>query len=167
MNTIATGFLGEFEQEAKTTRRVLERLSDDKLDWRPHPDSMTSGQLGLHIAAAPSILMDLVQKDENPMPEFSAPSPASVAEILSIFDATLTKVREQLPKLDDARMGGSVGFVRDGKTLMAFPRGPMVRMLLLNHIIHHRGQLSVYLRGIGAKVPSIYGPSHDEGMQMG
>ena len=162
MNTVAQAMLQEFEQEAKTTRRCLERVPDDKLGWRPHEKSMSAGQLALHLATGPSMVIQIAAGDEFPIPEFVQPQAGSMAEVLAAFDQSVERVRAELPKIADDRLGGVINFTKNGATVMSFPRGAFLRSVLLNHFYHHRGQLSVYLRSLGAKVPSIYGPSADE-----
>ncbi len=162
--SIADAFLAEFEQEAKTTRKFLERIPADKLNWRPHEKSMTAGQLALHIAAAPGSIAELAVKDEETAPDFNRPNPqpTSVEEILKAHEESVSKVRRILPSFDDARMQKTWSATVNGKPVMSLPRVAFLRSILLNHWYHHRGQLGVYLRLLGTKVPSSYGPSADE-----
>lgn len=162
--TISESFLSEFEQEARTTRKFLERLPADRLDWRPHPKSMTAGQLALHIASFPAGVMGMAAEDVAAPPDFSRPNPQpqSVKEVLDALDRSIEAVRAGLPRLDDARMAATWTLKHDGKVLMSMPRMAFLRSILLNHGYHHRGQFGVYLRMLGAKVPSSYGPSGDE-----
>jgi uncharacterized damage-inducible protein DinB len=166
--TIAETFLHEFEHEAKTTRRFLEQLPADKLGWKPHEKSLSAGQLALHIAAAPTGIMGMAMEDEVPAPNFNKPFPApsSVDEVLKAHDASVATVKRDLPKLTDEKMGRMWRAVADGTPVLEMPRAAMIRAILLNHIYHHRGQFGVYLRLVGAKVPSSYGPSGDEMPQM-
>ena len=161
---IAETFLHEFEHEAKTTRRFLERLPADRLSWKPHEKSLSAGQLALHIAAAPSGIAEMALQDEVPPPDFSKPFPEanSVEEVLAAHDASVAAVKNALPQLTDARMRETWRMAADGATMLELPRVAMIRTILLNHIYHHRGQFGVYLRLVGAKVPSAYGPSGDE-----
>jgi uncharacterized damage-inducible protein DinB len=162
--TIAETFLAEFEREAKTTRVFLERVPEDKLDWRPHEKSMTAGQLALHIATVPSGVMGLAVPDVCPAPDFSRPNPqpATVREVLDAHEKSADDVRKGLPAFDDTRMAATWKLTKEGKDLMTMPRVTFLRSIMLNHWYHHRGQLGVYLRLLGAKVPSSYGPSGDE-----
>lgn len=164
MNSFAQALLSEFEHEAATTRRCLERIPEDRLSWRPHPRSMSAGQLGLHIAQAPGMLVKMAAGEDYPLPDFVQAEAGAVGDILATFDQSVATVKAELPKIEDARLGSAVRFTRNGQTVFEFPRGAMLRSLLLNHWYHHRGQLSVYLREMGAAVPSIYGPSADERM---
>jgi uncharacterized damage-inducible protein DinB len=164
MMSVAELFIAEFEQEAGTTRRFFERLPEDKLMWKPHEKSNTAGALALHMAAAPGSLAAAFIKPAFDMsgggPTFVQPS--SLAEILATHDASIKAVGENLRKLSDADFAAAWPVVAGGKTLMSLPRGVMVRMFMMNHIIQHRGQLAVYLRLLGCKVPYSYGPSGDE-----
>jgi uncharacterized damage-inducible protein DinB len=161
---IAEAMLSEFEHEAKTTRRFLERVPADQLDWRPHPKSMTVGQLALHIAKVPAGIVTMATHDTVPAPDFSKPNaqPTTVAEILDAHDASVVKVRATLPTFTDEAMAKMWSATVDGKPVMSMPRSAVLRMILLNHWIQHRGQLGVYLRLLGQKVPYSYGPSGDE-----
>ncbi len=162
--TIAEAFLGEFEHEAVTTRKFLERIPEDKLTWRPHEKSMTAGQLALHIARFPAGIVNMAREEQTQMPDLKAamPQPESVSEILSTFDNSVATVREILPTIDDQSMQEMWRALQGETEILAMPRMAVLRNILLNHLYHHRGQLGVYLRLLGAKVPSCYGPSGDE-----
>jgi uncharacterized damage-inducible protein DinB len=162
--TMAEMLLAEFEQEARTTRKFLERLPADKLTWKPHVKSMSAGQLALHIPGTPGRVIQMAKEDEVPMPDFSRPNPQpeSTEQVLKVLDESIATVKQVLPTLSDERMQAIWRVKREGKELMAIPRAAMLRNILLNHWYHHRGQFGVYLRLLGAKVPSSYGPSGDE-----
>jgi len=162
--TIAETLLAEFENEAKTTRRFLERLPEDKLTWKAHEKSMSAGQLALHIAIIPGQVLQMAKENEVPAPDFSKPNPQpkTIREVLDVFDQSVATVREILPTISDDRMHALWKLKKDGKELMSWPRVALLRNLLLNQSYHHRGQFGVYLRLVGAKVPSSYGPSGDE-----
>ena len=154
--------LRELEQEAQTTRRVLERVPDDRLAWKPHDRSMSLGQLALHIASVPGAIAEITQISPFPVPKFEQPSAKSAAELLPTLDQSLAKAQSILQRLDDADLA-KIWRVMDGdREVMALPVGAALRALMLNHWYHHRGQLCVYLRQVGVPVPSIYGPSADE-----
>lgn len=157
-------FLHEFEHEARTTRRFLEQLPAGKLSWKPHEKSLSAGQLALHIASAPGGIIGMAMQDEVPAPDFKNPFPEAknVEEVLAAHDASVAAVKQQLATLSDAQMGQMWRMVKDGTPVLEIPRAAMVRSILMNHIIQHRGQFGVYLRIMGAKVPSSYGPSGDE-----
>ena len=156
--------LMEFDRECATTRKMLERIPDGKLAFRPHPKSMTLGHLANHLATLPlwigsSILadgFDMAAPTEAPEP------PASAAEIVTRFDAAVRGAKETLAQLDDARAMGTWTLRKGEVTFLAVPRIAVVRSILVSHSIHHRGQLSVYLRLVDVPVPMIYGPTADE-----
>ena len=154
--------LMELDQEAQTTKRVLERIPDDKLAWKPHPKSFSLGQLALHIASGPSEIAAGAAQDTFEAPNFSQPEPKSRQEILETFSESLASAKDTLNKLDDARLMSTWSLTRNGKVIMSVPRIGFLRSILMNHTYHHRGQLSVYLRILNVPVPSIYGPSADE-----
>ena len=156
--------LQELEQEAATTRRVLERVPSDKLAWKPHDKSMSLGTLAMHVAMSPGYISDWAIQDATKMSGGGTPDPKTTAEILSAHDAGLAKAKGNLSAIGDAGLGKMWSMqAPDGKTLMTMPKSALVRSICLNHVYHHRGQLSVYLRLLNVPVPSIYGPSADEG----
>ncbi len=154
--------LNELDQEAQTTRRVLEKIPDDKLGWKPHAKSFSLGQLGLHIARLPGGLSAAIASDTMEVPSFAQPEPKSRQEILDTFSQGLASAKETLKNMDDARLASTWTLTRNGKAVLSAPRIGVLRSILLNHGYHHRGQLSVYLRMLDVAVPSIYGPSADE-----
>ena len=161
MSAIET-LLQELEQEAQTTRRVLERVPGDRLAWKPHDKSMSLGQLALHIASLPGAIAEITQISPFPVPKFEQPSAKSATELVPALDQSLAHAKSILRQLDDASLA-KIWRVMDGdREVMAVPVGAALRALMLNHWYHHRGQLSVYLRQVGVPVPSIYGPSADE-----
>jgi uncharacterized damage-inducible protein DinB len=154
--------LTELDQEAQTTKRILERLPDDKLAWKPHPKSFSLGQLALHIASGPGSVAAGAAQDTLEAPNFSQPEPKNRQEVLDTFSKSLASAKETLKKMDDTRLMSTWSLTRNGKVLMSIPRIAFLRSILMNHHYHHRGQLSVYLRMLDVPVPSIYGPSADE-----
>ena len=156
--------LKELNQEAATTKRVLERVPENKLSWTPHPKSMSLGQLALHTAQVPGALCGLAQLDEFDASgaNFLPPMPNSREEILVAFEESVRKAADYLggltPELADAPWRLTLG----GNEVFSMPRAEMLRALVLNHWYHHRGQLSVYLRLLDVPVPVIYGRSADE-----
>ena len=162
--SVAQAMAAEFAQEAKTTRKFLERLPADELDWRPHPKSMTAGQLALHIATAPAGVFTLASRDVAEAPNFSGgnPQPKSVEEVLTALEQSVSAVGSGLSRLTDQQMGATLRLTSGGREILSLPRGAFLRSILLNHWYHHRGQFGVYLRLLGAKVPASYGPSGDE-----
>jgi uncharacterized damage-inducible protein DinB len=152
----------EFEMEAATTRRVLERVPSDKLAWTPHQKSMNLGTLAMHVASAPGFISSWAIPDSYEFSGDPTPMPASTAEIVAAHDAGVAKVKDSLGKIADGTLGKPWTATAGGKTLMTMPKAALLRALLMNHTYHHRGQLSVYLRLLDVPVPSIYGPSADE-----
>ena len=157
------GLLQELEQEAQTTRRVLERVPNDKLSWRPHEKARTLGELALHVALVPGSVAEFVAA-ESPVqaPEFSDPSPRQASELVPAFEESIAKAKKVLSGMDDVALQSTWGMMKGERELLAIPRVAMLRSVMLNHWYHHRGQLSVYLRQLDVPIPSIYGPSADE-----
>jgi uncharacterized damage-inducible protein DinB len=160
--SLAESLLMEFDQEAQTTKRVLERIPDDKLAWKPHPKSFSLGQLALHIAAGPGQIVAAAAQDAAEAPNFSQPEAKSRQEVLETYSKSMASARATLKSMDDARLVSTWSVTRNGKPIMEMPRIAFLRSILMNHSYHHRGQLSVYLRILDVPVPSIYGPSADE-----
>lgn len=159
---LVDSLLVELDQEAQTTKRVLESIPDSKLTWKPHPKSFSLGQLGLHIASAPGNVATAAALDTFEAPNFSQPETKSRQEILDTFSKSIASTKETLGKMDDSRLMATWTLTRNGKVVMSIPRIAFIRSILMNHLYHHRGQLSVYLRLLDIPVPSIYGPSADE-----
>ena len=154
--------LQELEQEAQTTRRVLERVPADRLAWKPHDRSMSLGQLALHVATVPGFVAEMSQQSPFQMPRLTQPSAMSASELIPALDDSVARARTVLRGMDDSALASTWRVVDGDKEVMAMPVGAVLRTIMLNHWYHHRGQLAVYLRQVGAKVPSIYGPSADE-----
>jgi uncharacterized damage-inducible protein DinB len=155
--------LKELEQEARTTRRVLERVPQDRLMWRPHAKARTLGELALHVAKVPGgVAMLVASPSPAQAPNFVDPSPASTAELLPALDWSIAKAKEMLGGLSDAAMTAAWTLKSGDRELFTLSRVAIVRSVMLNHWYHHRGQLTVYLRELDVPVPSIYGPSADE-----
>jgi uncharacterized damage-inducible protein DinB len=152
----------ELEQEAQTTKRVLDRIPENKLAWRPHPKSYSLGQLALHIASAPGNVAGIAAQDTAEAPNFSQPEAKSRQEVLDTFSKSLESAKATLKNMDDARLASPWSLTKNGRVVMSVPRIGFLRSVLMNHVYHHRGQLSVYLRMLDVPVPSIYGPSADE-----
>ena len=160
---IVDGLLAELEQEATTTRRVLERVPEAHLSWKPHPKSMSLGQLALHIATVPGNVAELAAMDTIPEPPaFVQAEAATTAELVPALTASVAKARHHLGGLDDAAMHAPWRLMSGGRELMVMPRVALARAIMLNHWYHHRGQLLVYLRLLNVPVPSVYGPTADE-----
>ena len=157
------GMLHELEQEAQTTRRVLERVPEDKLDWRPHEKARTLGELAMHVAIVPGNVAEFVAA-QSPVqaPQFSDPSPKRASELVPALEESIAKAKKLLGGMDDDALNATWRMMQGDRELIAIPRIAMLRSVMLNHWYHHRGQLSVYLRELDIPIPSIYGPSADE-----
>jgi uncharacterized damage-inducible protein DinB len=164
--SISAALLPEFDHEMTTTRKTLERIPDAKLGWKPHERSMSLGQLASHIAEMPSWGTAGLKMDSLDMSGYQPWQGASREEILAVFDKNVADARAAIAGADDATYMSNWSLTAGGKTVMSMPKIVVVRSFVLNHVIHHRGQFSVYLRLNDIAVPSIYGPSADEG-QMG
>jgi uncharacterized damage-inducible protein DinB len=155
--------LAELEQEAPATRRVLARVPDAHLAWRPHPKSFSLGQLALHVATIPGNVAKLAALEGlSDPPQFVQPAATSAAELVPAFEASLAAARQVLGTFDDAAMAGTWRLMSGDRELLAMPRAAVLRTILLNHWYHHRGQLLVYLRCHDVPLPSVYGPTADE-----
>ena len=153
--TIANALLLELEQEAQTTRRVLERIPQAHLSWKPHPKSMSLGQLALHVATVPGNVAELLAIDTVPEPPtFVQKEAATATELVPALTESVAKARRHLGGFDDAAMGATWRLMSGGRELMAMPRVAFARAVMLNHWYHHRGQLLVYLRLLDLPVPS-------------
>jgi uncharacterized damage-inducible protein DinB len=157
------GMLQELEQEAQTTRRVLERVPDKQLAWRPHEKARTLGELALHVATVPGGVAELVtSQTPAQVPNFTDPSPQSAAELIPALDQSIAKAKKLLGGMDDAELMSTWRLMQGEREVFAVPRVALLRSIMLNHWYHHRGQLTVYLRELDVPVPSIYGPSADD-----
>lgn len=160
--SIAQALVAELEQEAHATRRVLERVPQAHLSWKPHPKSLSLGQLALHVATVPGNVAELLVPDSMQAPQFVHAEAATAAELVPALEASVARVRQHLGGLSDAAMGATWRVMRGDRELMAMPRMAFARAIMLNHWYHHRGQLLVYLRLLDVAVPSVYGPTADE-----
>lgn len=161
MLTIAD-LLQELEQEADATRRVLERVPGDRLDWKPHPKSMTLGELAMHVANLPGAIAEVSSRDFDVKTVIPRPGAASTPELIAALEGSLTRARTLLGAVTDADLARPWRMVNGDQEVMAMTRGEFLRSVMLNHWYHHRGQLTVYLRQTGALVPAVYGDSADE-----
>ena len=156
--------LNELRHEAETTKRLLDRVPANKLGWRPHPRSMSLGQLALHVASIPCDLTRLAQLDQFDAANanFEPATPESKEIVVSTLNKGLSQASEYLSVLSPDAAGAPWRLTLHGAEVFSMPRAVMLRSLLLNHWYHHRGQLSVYLRVLDVPVPVIYGRSADE-----
>ena len=162
---ISDALLPEFDHEMNTARKLLERVPDNKWGWTPHEKSMNLGRLACHVAEAPQFAMSVAESDgmDFAKGEYKVIDAPSRKELLEIFDKSVAEARTAMAGIKDDEMGKPWSLLMDGKAIMTMPKAGVLRTVLMNHMIHHRGQLSVYLRLTGTPVPSIYGPSADEG----
>ena len=161
--SIVDALLPEFDHEMDATRRVLERLPQDRLDWKPHPRSFSLGQLGTHVAMLPVWATETVTRAEIDLTGDRGQSALpSTSEILGAFDANAAAARAALAGRTDPELLAVWSLKRNGRTLFTMPRTAVLRSFVMNHLIHHRAQLTVYLRLLDVPVPSLYGPSADE-----
>lgn len=164
---LSEALLPEFDNEMAGTRKSLERVPYDKIDWKPHAKSMTLRQLSMHLALFPSWMVDTLEKtsfDYAPVgaPPYQPPAINSQKELLEVFDRDVAKAREGLKAASDAQLMETWSLLAGGKTIFSMPRIAVLRGMVINHMIHHRAQLGVYLRLNDIPVPALYGPSADE-----
>lgn len=162
--TIAETLLQELEMEAVTTRRVLERVPEGQLSWRPAARSRTLGELSYHIASNPGSVSTMAALNPAPAPQPGQAEPVatSTAMLLATLEESMAQARQVLGAMSDDAVHEMWRMTAGGHELIAMPRLAFLRTVLLNHWYHHRGQLSVYLRELNVPLPSIYGPSADE-----
>ena len=160
---IIDDMLKELEEEARTTRRVLERVPSDQLNWRPHKTSRTLGELAMHVAIVPGALAELVASPSPAqVPDFADPVPKNSSELLPALEQSIAKANKALAGMDDDKLMETWRLMKGEREVFAVPRVGLLRSVMLNHWYHHCGQLTVYLRQLEVPIPSIYGPSADE-----
>lgn len=165
--TYSEMILPEFDQEMANTRRVLERVPEDRLDWQPHARSHTIGWNANHLAELPnwavtvfkSDSLDLAPPGEEP---YRSPRLTTRREILDLFDRNVAEARAAIAAASDEEVAKPWSLLRGGETLFTMPKSMVIRSFVLNHIIHHRAILCVYFRLNDIPVPGMYGPSGDE-----
>ena len=153
--------IAELQLEAVTTRRMLERVPHDSLAWKPHEKSRTLGEIAAHIANLPGMFIATMNRDEFDRYEYKS-APETVSDILQTFDQNISRALEVLKTQSDERLLGSWRYKYGEQVIFEGPRMVVIRTTALNHLIHHRGQLSVYLRLLNVPLPSVYGPTADE-----
>jgi uncharacterized damage-inducible protein DinB len=162
--SIAEKYLAELKQEAATTRKILKIVPVEKGDWKPHVKNFSLLQLATHVAELPSYLTMTISQDEMDFAKsnYKPPVPASNAELLSIFEKNLKNAEEALSGCSDDEMGKN-WTMRNGDTIFfSSPKASVLRSLCLNHLVHHRAQLGLYLRLLDIPIPGSYGPSADD-----
>lgn len=157
--------LKEFDREMAGVRTVLERVPHGKVDWKPHAKSRSLGELAVHVAGLAGRAADVLTQDSRTIDPRTMPPPRSfstAAENLKVFDDNTAKSRAALTAATDADLGKPWTFTVAGKVLFQGPRADAYRTVFMNHLIHHRAQLGVYLRLLDVPVPGLYGPTADE-----
>lgn len=166
--SMSEALLPEFDAEMANTRKMLERVPDDKFAWKPHEKSMTLGRLAGHIAEMPDYirytltLPSMSLTNENGEPNYESFYPKSREELLEKFDTDVAQARAALAKSGDEDLAHQWKMDWQGQTVIDQPRAQVVRIMCLSHVIHHRAQLGVYLRMNDIPIPGMYGPSNDE-----
>ena len=160
-------FLSEFDQEMVSARKTLERIPEDKLSWKPHDKSMPLGRLAGHVAELAGWAVTTIKQDSlDFMPPGQPPYQPTIAQsrkhALEVFDKNCEESRKAIASASDEHLMKNWSLLRGGQVLMTLPRFAVLRSFFMNHLIHHRAQLGVYLRLNNIPVPSVYGPSADE-----
>jgi uncharacterized damage-inducible protein DinB len=166
--SIGKSMLAEFDQEMQNTRRVLERCPDEKWNWKPHEKSGTLGWLASHVGSIPewiTMTINTEELDYAPVdgPSYTPPKIENRAELLAAFDKGAAEARKALENVSDADIMKNWKLLAGGQEIFVMPRAACVRGMCLNHLYHHRAQLTVYYRLVNVAVPGLYGPSADEG----
>jgi uncharacterized damage-inducible protein DinB len=159
--SIAETLLPEFDQEMKTTRRLLERVPTDKGTWKPHEKSFSVGHLAQLVSSMPGWITNTLTSDKLDLTRGAGYSYESTETLLEKFDKNVREAREAIAASSDPDFDKPWSLTMGEKILMTAPRGSTTRQHI-NHLVHHRGQLSVYLRLLDVPIPSIYGPTADE-----
>jgi uncharacterized damage-inducible protein DinB len=159
--------LPEFDMEMDSTRRTLDRVPDEHFSWKPHEKSGTLGWMASHVATLPQWAKMTMEQDSLDLapssgPSYVAPKPANRKELLEVFDKSRAEARAALAAADDTAYAKPWALLMGGTELFKEPRAAVLRRMVFNHLIHHRGQLTMYLRLLNVPVPALYGPSADE-----
>jgi uncharacterized damage-inducible protein DinB len=160
---IAQSLLSEFDYEMGTTRKMLERFPEDKAEWRPHDTCMTLGRLTGHVAEIPGWTVPTIAQDNLVLDSNFVPKTAkSRDEVVKFFDETAASARAAIAGAQDDVFMKPWSLIVNGQAVMTLPKIAVMRSFVMNHMIHHRGQLAAFYRIAGVKIPSLYGPSKDE-----
>jgi len=164
---INESILPEFDREMENTRKILDRVPEGRLDFKPHPKSSTLQQLATHVALIPSWGAETLNKDSIDIappgaPPYQPPIMSSRKELLEIFDKNVKDSRAAIAGAADEAFFKPWSLLNGGQTLFTMPKAAVLRTFVMNHMIHHRAQLGVYLRLLDVPVPGMYGPSADE-----
>lgn len=165
--SLSAALLPEFDHEMALTRKTLERVPQDKFTWKPHGKSMTMGRLAQHVSEIPSWTVVAIEKDSVDVhppgsPPYQPPAAKSRQELLEAFDNNVAGARTAISSASDDRLMQPWSLLSGGVTVLTLPRISVIRSFMMNHSIHHRAQLGVYLRLNDIPVPAVYGPSADE-----
>lgn len=160
---ISRSLIPEFDHEMPGTRKHLERIPEDQLDYKPHPKSFSLGQLAQHLATIPSWAVVTINQDEIDLAGFKPPAQLPKQEILDLFDKNVAAAHEAIASATDETWVKPWTLKHGDKVLMTMPKIAVLRTFVLTHNVHHRAQLGVYLRLLDVSVPAIIGPSADEG----
>jgi uncharacterized damage-inducible protein DinB len=163
---IKDAFIAELKHESRLTRKMLERVPLDKKDWKPHDKSMTLGRLATHVSQTTKWIPDIIHIDDFDFAQqsFKSNTAATQEELLQIFDDNLNAAINDLSGASDEDLNKKWVVRRGEQVMFEMPKKVAIRNMGINHMIHHRGQLSVYLRLLDIPVPGMYGPSADERM---
>ena len=164
---LSAALLPEFDQEMASTRKALERVPENRFGWKPHEKSGAMGWLAAHIAHLPGWLVMTMKQDSLDLAPGGVqvqppPPPKDSKELLAAFDKNVKEARAALAAASDAELMKPWSLLNNGTVMMTLPKAAVVRSFVMNHLIHHRAQLGVYLRLNNIAVPAIYGPSADE-----
>ncbi|MGB2676221.1 MAG: DinB family protein [Candidatus Acidiferrum sp.] len=165
--TLGQAMLPEFDQEMANTRKTLERAPDQQWNWKPHEKSGTLGWLAGHVGTVPEWIAMTIKTEEldyAPVggPAYQPPKIENRAQLLAAFDKAAAEARAALANVSDAELGKGWKLLAGGKEVFTLPRIACIRSMCMNHMIHHRAQLTIYFRLLGIPVPGLYGPSADE-----
>ena len=160
--TISEMLLPEFDQEMESTARLLECVPEEKLTWKPHEKSFTLGRLASHVAEMPGWAVNTITQDKLELTPGTKPfSAATKAELMEAFKANVSAAHEAIAGASDEDLAKTWSLIYGGQTVLSMPRAAVLRSVVMSHTIHHRGQLSVYLRLLDVPIPGMYGPSAD------
>ncbi len=160
--TISEALLPEFDHEMANSRKMLDVVPDDKFGWKPHEKSFSLGRLASHVAEMPGWATVTIKQDSLEMTPGEKPFNAPTkADLLAAFDKNTSEARAALAGATDEHLRKNWKFIYGGHTIFDQPRTGVLREMVLSHLIHHRGQLSVYLRLLDVPIPGMYGPSAD------
>ena len=164
-NTMSSILIAEIEQEAVSARKCMERIPTEKFDWKPHEKSMTFSRLASHIAEMFGWTAATLQNPELDFAkmDYTPFEPTTTADLVEFFDKNVAESIDVLRNTPDEAFFENWTMRKGEQVYFTMPKAVVMRSFILNHIIHHRGQLSVYLRLNDISVPSLYGPSADEG----